>query len=179
MPARICLAVVLAAAGIGCIISGPSPESGPHACADFLSRTDFDVSVMDAEVMNAGTDAEYCWVDAMIRPNIRFGASLPADWNGRFVMRGGGGYAGQQPVRGRTDPLRDQGYVTASTDTGHDAARYPLASFAYDNRDGEIDYAYRAVHLTAVAVKELIIEHYRRPPEYDYWLGCSTGGRQG
>ena len=180
MPARICLAFALAAAGINCITTtGPSPEPGPHACVDFLSRTDFDVSVMDAELMNAGTETEYCWVDAMIRPNIRFGASLPADWNGRFVMRGGGGYAGQQPAKGRDDPLRDRGYVTASTDTGHDAARYPLASFAYNNRDGEIDYAYRAVHLTAVAVKELIGEYYGRPAAYDYWLGCSTGGRQG
>ena len=53
--------------------------------------------------------------------------------------------------------------MTASTDTGHDAARYPLATFAYNNRDGEIDYAYRAVHLTAVSVKELIAEHYGRP----------------
>ena len=180
MYSRICVALAVAAFAPGCQERQPSPPPAePHACADFLSRTDFDVSVMDAELMNAGTEAEYCWVDAMIRPNIRFGASLPADWNGRFVMRGGGGYAGQQPVKGRDDPLREQGYVTASTDTGHDAARYPLATFAYNNRDGEIDYAYRAVHLTAVAVKELIAEHYGRPAEYDYWLGCSTGGRQG
>ena len=180
MCARACLALVLAAFGVACQErQPPAPASGPHACADFLSRTDFDVSVMDAELMNAGTETEHCWVDAMIRPNIRFGASLPSDWNGRFVMRGGGGYAGQQPVKGRIDPLRNQGYVTASTDTGHDAARFPLASFAYNNRDGEIDYAYRAVHLTAVAVKELIAEHYGRPADYDYWLGCSTGGRQG
>ena len=180
MCARVCLALVLAAFGVACQErQPPAPASAPHACADFLSRTDFDVSVMDAELMNAGTETEHCWVDAMIRPNIRFGASLPSDWNGRFVMRGGGGYAGQQPVKGRIDPLHNQGYVTASTDTGHDAARFPLASFAYNNRDGEIDYAYRAVHLTAVAVKELIAEHYGRPADYDYWLGCSTGGRQG
>ena len=180
MYSRLCLALGLTVLAVGCQERQPLPRAaGAHACLDFLSRTDFDVSIMDAEVINAGTETEHCWVDAMIRPNIRFGASLPADWNGRFVMRGGGGYAGQQPVKGRDDPLRDRGYVTASTDTGHDAARYPLASFAYNNRDGEIDYAYRAVHLTAVAVKELIAEHYGRPAEYDYWLGCSTGGRQG
>ena len=175
-----CLMFGLAAAGAGC---GTDPSAAttpaPHACASFLSRTDFDVSVMDAELMNPGADTEYCWVDAMIRPNIRFAASLPTHWNGRFVMRGGGGYAGQQPVKGRDDPLRDEGWVTASTDTGHDAARYPLASFAYDNRDGEIDYAYRAVHLTAVEAKALIAEYYGRPADHDYWLGCSTGGRQG
>ncbi|MXY24328.1 MAG: tannase/feruloyl esterase family alpha/beta hydrolase [Acidobacteria bacterium] len=178
------LAVVFAAVGLGCQSALPAADSGgsasePGGCRTFLSRTDFDVTVMNAELINAGTPAEYCWVDAMIRPNIRFAASLPTDWNGRFVMRGGGGYAGQQPVKGRDDPLRDEGYVTASTDTGHDAARFPLATFAYNNRDGEIDYAYRAVHLTAVEVKELIAEYYGRPADYNYWLGCSTGGRQG
>ena len=103
MYSRICLALGVAAFGLGCQERQPSSApSGPHACADFLSRTDFDVSVMEAEVVNAGTEAEHCWVDAMIRPNIRFGASLQADWNGRVVMRGGGGYAGQQPVKGVT-----------------------------------------------------------------------------
>ena len=175
-----CVMLGLAAAGLGCGTALPeTTRPGPRACADFLSRTDFDVSVMDAELMDPGAETEYCWVDAMIRPNIRFAASLPTSWNGRFVMRGGGGYAGQQPVKGGDDALRDEGWVTASTDTGHDAARYPLASFAYDNRDGEIDYAYRAVHLTAVEVKALVAEYYGRPADHDYWLGCSTGGRQG
>ncbi len=182
--AFVALTVVLAATTVGCQSAPPEAvrvgaADLPRACGALLSRTDFDVSVMDAELMEAGTPSEYCWVDAMIRPNIRFGVSLPTDWNGRFVMRGGGGYAGQQPVKGREDPLRGEGYVTASTDTGHDSARFPLATFAYNNRDAEIDYAYRAVHLTAVEVKELIAEYYGRSADYDYWLGCSTGGRQG
>ena len=103
MPARTCLVLVLAAFGIGCQERQPlPPASVPHACADFLSRTDFDVSVMDAELMDAGTDTEYCWVDAMIRPNIRFGASLPADWNGRLVMRGGAAMPASSRSRGPT-----------------------------------------------------------------------------
>ena len=150
-----------------------------RSCRSFLSRTGPDVTVVDAELMNPGTATEYCWIDAMIRPRIRFAASLPTRWNGRFVMRGGGGYAGAQPVKGADDPLRDQGYVTAATDTGHDRARHPLATFALDNPAGEIDYAYRAVHLTAVEVKKLMAEYYGRPADYHYWLGCSTGGRQG
>ena len=135
MYSRLCLALGLTVLAVGCQERQPLPRAaGAHACLDFLSRTDFDVSIMDAEVINAGTETEHCWVDAMIRPNIRFGASLPADWNGRFVMRGGGGYAGQQPVKGRDDPLRDRGYVTASTDTGHDAA-YPQVA-RYDGTGG-------------------------------------------
>ncbi len=181
MGARIVPALLLAVLGAACQELPPAvaARSAPQACGDLLSRTDFDVSVMDAELVDAGAATEHCRVDALIRPNIRFGASLPSDWNGRFVMRGGGGYAGQQPVMGRPDPLRDQGYVTASTDTGHDAAVHPLATFAHDDRAAEVDYAYRAVHLTAVAVKALIADYYGRPADYDYWLGCSTGGRQG
>ena len=103
-------ATLLATLGIACQTDPPTQTAArtteaptPRACADFLSRTDFDVTVMDAELMRPGTDTEYCWVDAMVRPNIRFAVSLPTDWNGRFVMRGGGGYAGQLP-RGSPSP---------------------------------------------------------------------------
>jgi len=53
------------------------------------------------------------------------------------------------------------------------------ATFAYNNRQGEIDYCYRAIHLTAVTAKEIIEAYYGDPPSYSYFVGCSTGGRQG
>jgi len=75
------------------------------------------------------------------------------------------------------------GYATASTDTGHDSSIDPLgplgATFAYNNPEAEIDYCYRAVHLTAVTAKEIIEAYYDSPPTYSYFVGCSTGGRQG
>jgi Tannase and feruloyl esterase len=42
-----------------------------------------------------------------------------------------------------------------------------------------IDYAFRAVHLTAVEAKGIAAAYYGRFPAYSYWDGCSTGGRQG
>ena len=54
----------------------------------------------------------------------------------------------------------------------------PLASFAvsYQKR---VDYALRAVHLTAVEAKRIAAAYYGRAASYSYWDGCSTGGRQG
>ena len=50
---RLCVMLGFAAAGLGCGTAPPATNPpAPQACADFLSRTDFDVSVMDAELMN-------------------------------------------------------------------------------------------------------------------------------
>ena len=42
-----------------------------------------------------------------------------------------------------------------------------------------VDYAFRAVHLTAVEAKRIAAAYYGRAAAYSYWDGCSTGGRQG
>jgi len=35
------------------------------------------------------------------------------------------------------------------------------------------------VHNTAVLAKQVIRAYYGKAPRYSYWVGCSTGGRQG
>src|SRR5579883_2843615 len=47
------------------------------------------------------------------------------------------------------------------------------------NPQKAIDYAWRAVHLTAVTAKEITREYYAKPASYSYWNSCSNGGRQG
>ena len=55
-----------------------------------------------------------------------------------------------------------KGYATATTDTGHDAAKEPLGTFAERRPDNpnadrkKLDYAYLAVHNTAVLAKQII-----------------------
>ncbi|HLC43255.1 MAG TPA: DUF6351 family protein [Methylomirabilota bacterium] len=129
---------------------------------------------------------EYCDVRGLIGnapepgKGIRFAVWLPveASWNKRFYMVGGGGYAGGLSLTAMRAGL-NQGYATATTDTGHDAAVFPLATFAYNDPTSEKDYSYRAVHETVITAKELIKTHYGERPRYNYWVGCSTGGRQG
>ena len=66
----------------------------------------------------------------------------------------------------------------AQTNTGHDATAEPLASFAasYQKR---VDYAFRAVHMTATRPRRSPPPTMAAPPAYSYWDACSTGGRQG
>src|SRR5207249_4727355 len=70
-----------------------------------------------------------------------------------------------------------QGFATATTNTGHDATKEPLASFTLDPQK-VADYAFRAVHLTALTAKGIATRYYDRPVAFSYWDGCSTGGRQ-
>src|SRR6478735_4779658 len=69
-----------------------------------------------------------------------------------------------------TNAVRE-GYASASTDTGGSG------SFALGHPEKIVDFAYRAVHETAV--KALIAAYYGRGRRVSYWEGCSTGGRQG
>ncbi len=47
------------------------------------------------------------------------------------------------------------------------------------NPQKAIDYAYRAVHLTATTTKSITKDYYGRRISKAYWNSCSNGGRQG
>jgi tannase/feruloyl esterase len=96
------------------------------------------------------------------------------NWNGRFQMVGNGGWAGNISFPQMSAALRE-GYATSSTDTGHEGGN---GLFALDHPEKITDFAYRAVHNTAVESKALITAFYGKAPKYSYWNGCSTGGRQ-
>ncbi|MEP7314888.1 MAG: tannase/feruloyl esterase family alpha/beta hydrolase, partial [Pseudomonadota bacterium] len=125
----------------------------------------------------------HCRLTGMFTPEVAFEVNLPANWNGRFYMFGNGGHAGE----GLDDPGRaaqratalKSGFAVAQTNTGHDARSEPGASFGYNNQQKLVDYAFRAVNLTASTAKVLAQEYYDRPVKYSYWNACSTGGRQG
>ena len=153
------------------------------ACPDVRSMVLGSVTVSAVEIVAAADGVpEHCRVTGTIAPEIHFEMNLPAAWNRRFYMNGNGGFAGETPDSPPRAALRAaalrQGFVTATTNTGHDASKEPLASFAVDPRKLE-DYAFRAVHLTALTAKGIATRYYDRPVAYSYWDGCSTGGRQG
>ena len=53
------------------------------------------------------------------------------------------------------------------------------AQWAYDNLQAEIDFAYRATHVVTLAGKAITERFFGQGPHRAYFLGCSTGGRQG
>ena len=101
---------------------------------------------------------------------------LPENWNNRFIQWGDGGKDGSLNF---ADHRVAEGYAVANSNTGHDNGAEPGSSFAFNNRQAEIDFGYRAVHLTVMAAKTIVETYYDEVLEYSYFEGCSTGGRQG
>ena len=137
------------------------------------------LTLTSAELVEA-TDStpQYCYAKGIISPSISYHVQLPLpeNWNGRFVNWGDGGKDGDLDF---ADDRVAQGYAVANSNTGHDNGSEPGASFAFDNRQAEIDFGYRAVQLTVNAAKTTIQAYYGEDPTYSYHEGCSTGGRQG
>ena len=121
----------------------------------------------------------HCRLAIVIQPtsdsHIEAEVWLPAEWNGKFQAVGNGGWAGiiSYPAMARA---LQEGYATASTDTGHKGGN---GAFAIGHPEKLIDFGYRAVHEMTVQSKAIITAFYKRPARLSYWNGCSTGGRQG
>ncbi|CAE6427739.1 unnamed protein product [Rhizoctonia solani] len=47
------------------------------------------------------------------------------------------------------------------------------------NPESQVDFGHRAVHLSAVFSKQIVELYYRRKAKFNYWIGCSSGGKQG
>jgi feruloyl esterase len=173
-------------------------------CAELTSLSTPETTIVSATVVPAGpfdwpegafrvpgTENEppsqlpaHCRIAMVLKPtadsNINVELWLPeADWNGKFMATGNGGWAGAiQGYDAMQNALR-RGYATAASDTGHSAADGPLGMFALGHPEKVIDFAYRSLHLMTVRAKEIIAAHYADPLRYAYYTGCSTGGRQG
>lgn len=122
----------------------------------------------------------FCRVAATLTPSadsvIKMEVWLPmANWNGKFEAVGNGGLAGTITYDWLAAALQE-GYATASTDTGHTGAN---AAFAQGHPEKLIDFAYRAVHEMTVKSQAIIAAFYGRAARFSYFTGCSTGGRQG
>ncbi len=178
------LAAALAVAAVvaGC---GAPPAASPGvlaadpdraACEALLELPDLSITL--ARLVEArGDTPRYCYVRGTIPPGIVYHVQLPlpASWNGRFLKYGDGTKDGDLDF---ADHRLAQGYAVANSNMGHDSGSEPGAWFAFDNRQAEIDFAYRAVHLTANAGKSVVAAYYERPAARSYFEGCSTGGRE-
>jgi pimeloyl-ACP methyl ester carboxylesterase len=145
------------------------------------------VSLPDTIIESAKLDPSngWCRVNAIVTHapatgRVKVFIGLPVtNWNGRFQGNGGGGFSG-----GSSSSLRGpvaRGFAAGATDTGHEGGS---GSFALDangklNWQSIVDNAYRGIHDMTVVGKALTKAFYGKEPRYSYFVGGSTGGRQG
>ena len=172
------------AAGLAVAAACATPAAEPESpCAALTALELVDLRIGSAEHLpeTEGVPA-HCRVTGVIETEINFELLLPDDWNGRFLMGGGGGFVGSVQNQARSlyahggSPL-ERGYATAGTDTGHTGSGIE-AGWALDNPERQENFGHRAVHLTAETSKSIIAHYYARPADYAYFVGCSRGGGQ-
>src|SRR5437773_1809209 len=159
------------------------PDAAPVCPCESLAR----ISLLNTAIDSAAIDPSdgSCRVTATFThapsgDRVKVFIGLPAtNWNGRFRGNGGGGFSG-----GNAGSLRGpvaQGYAAGATDTGHEGGS---GSFALDangrlNWQSIVDNAYLGIHDMTVVGKALTRSFYGKVPRYSYFVGGSTGGRQG
>jgi len=182
------------------LVPGAKPR---RSCESLVSLKLPGAEVKSAVVVNDNAEAgSWCDVIASVTPAtdennevlIRIG--LPIErWNGRFFGAGGGGYKTSSPLRnlsmasmGYFDAV-ELGYAVGTTDGGGvKEETWDLAlrhgNYALDpngrlNWPAVQNFGYAAIHDMTVVGKALVGEFYGAAPQYSYFAGCSTGGRQG
>ncbi|KAL1626676.1 hypothetical protein SLS54_002839 [Diplodia seriata] len=109
------------------------------------------------------------------RSGFEMEAWLPTNWTGRFLSTGNGGLGGCIQTED-LDYAVSLGFAAVGTNNGHNGMSG--ASFLH-NPDVIEDFAYRALHTGVVLGKQMTRAFYGQPHTTSYYLGCSTGGRQG
>jgi feruloyl esterase len=130
------------------------------------------------------TVPQHCEVKGVARPTsdseINFELWLPAAaaWNGKYIQRGNGGWAGTIPSYDLVTPVA-RGYAASATDDGHTSpSPVPNASWAIGHPEKLIDFGYRALHQTALQSKAILWAFYGQELSHAYFVGCSDGGRE-
>src|ERR1700722_2005901 len=122
----------------------------------------------------------FCRVAATLKPtpdsDIKVEVWLPqTNWNGKYQAVGNGGWAGSITYANMAEALLT-GYATSGTDTGHMGGS---GSFALEHPEKLNDFAWRSEHEMTIKAKATIKAFYGDGPKLSYWVGCSSGGKQG
>ncbi|KNZ74678.1 putative feruloyl esterase B-2 [Termitomyces sp. J132] len=102
-------------------------------------------------------------------------AWLPDTWFGRFLGLGNGGLGGCVDYV-NLDYGTSLHFAAVGSDNGHDG---DSGSVFLNHPEVLNDFAFRAIHVEVVIGKQIVEAYYGRPHHKSYYLGCSTGGRQG
>ena len=182
------LVIAAWAQGAAAQAPGAGAPSGDAACQALAQPGQFPNTAVSSAKMVAGGPATrgqaFCEVTATLSPvaGSRIGVvyRLPANWNGKLIGYGGGGWAGNVRLETAADDLA-RGYATLQTDGGHPSPQPFDASWvAPGGKPDEValnDFAWRGVHTMTETGKLVAMRYYGRPQEKAYFEGCSTGGR--
>jgi hypothetical protein len=176
------------------------PPHTPVSCAELATDPDngllghpFVKSVTSQIIAASGPNLAHCRVDLLFgtkeAQNINIRVGLPLNsrdggtggvegaWNGRTQGIGGGGCAGSLNVNGPVNA----GYVGSGNDTGHVGGNCEPGV----NADGTYNFQFindfirNGMKAQVLFMKSVAKSYYAQKPAYNYWNGCSTGGRQG
>jgi feruloyl esterase len=137
--------------------------------------------------------AEYCKVLGDINPmdatapKIKFQVNLPANWNSKAMMFGGGGYngliatgIGNVPAGPADKPAPlARGYATFGSDSGHQANANGSRDGTFGANDEALkNFSSDALKKTRDAAMSIIKARYASTVQKTYFAGGSTGGRE-
>jgi feruloyl esterase len=128
----------------------------------------------------------FCRVVGVATPtadsHIGFEVWLPPapTWNGKFQGEGSGGSAGSISAGAMLEALK-AGFATMSTDNGHvtdttQANGGSEQTWALGHPEKMLDFAFRAMHVSTIAGKQVVRRFYGRTALRSYFVGCSQGG---
>lgn len=105
-------------------------------------------------VVAAGADGPaHCDVQGYVAATVGFEMRLPFDnWNGKFIELGCGGACGH--TRWLFWCPLQRGYACIAADMGHEGKDQD-GLWAYNNLQGQVDFAYRGPHVAALAGKAI------------------------
>ena len=195
----VALGAALYASPLPAMAKPPQP-SGPVACSQLAADPALGLagnpaikSASSTLIDASGPNKSYCQVNVLYgtspEQNINIRVGLPLNsvdggtggvegaWNGRTQGIGGGGCAGSLNV---LNPV-NAGYVGSGTDTGHTGGDCEPGV----NLDGTYNFQFikdfirNAIKQQVLLSKSIARAYYAMAPAYNYWNGCSTGGRQG
>lgn len=134
-----------------------------------------------AQIERYKSAPQFCRVIAHSHPaadsDIVIEVWLPATgWNAKLQGLGNGGFAGTVPYASLAASIK-RGYAAVGTDTGHVGG--DKAAWALGHPEKVTDFGYRAIHEMTAVAKTVVRAFYGNPAQHSYFLGCSTGGRQG
>lgn len=174
------------------VLVGASAHAGPEdaaaACAALASGEHAEIAgapthVTASRVIPAGEGRpDFCQVQGYVAPNTGIELRLPlSGWNGKFFhagCTGSCGFAIDSPWVRECDYPLSRGYACIVSDMGHRSGASD-GLWAWNNLEAKVDFGFRATHRATVAGKALTEAFYGRRPARSYFMGCSTGGRQG